>query len=98
MIVLNVLGNWILIVVHFFKQTGLSAMIKSTNTTDAAYDENNTNGSLIFFITMASIGSYAIYFGVGGFLHVSSDAISYQCKRFRMTKFSKFPISSGISM
>lgn len=57
---------------------GLCAVITSKNTTDAIDGDAGTsdtpadnNGSLIFFITAASIGSYAIYFSIGGFLHVS---------------------------
>lgn len=70
------LGDWILIAVHFFKQMGLFAVITNRTSTDAIYDDTSdaaehNNGSLIFFITTASIGSYAIYFSVGGILHVS---------------------------
>lgn len=72
-------GDWILIAVHFFKQMGLFAVITNKNSTDAIYDDTSdaaehNNGSLIFFMTTASIGSYAIYFSVGGVLHVSMQS------------------------
>lgn len=65
-----------LIVVHFFKHIEYNNLISQNIT---KFEPNgwpgDEKGSLLFFISVTTIGSYAIYFGIGGFLHVN---ISYQ--------------------
>lgn len=43
----------------------------STETKPLSTFPGNENGSLPFFIFVSALGSYVIYFTIGGFLHVS---------------------------
>lgn len=66
-------GEWILIVVHLFKQIQYNKQTEGAE--NASIIEQwksigDENGSLLFYISASAIGSYAIYFGIGGFLHV----------------------------
>lgn len=83
-------GEWILILVHFFKQMGYvnrNNTEDSKNVFDDSFDIRNTIepkflfNHYLYFVGWAAFGSYLIYFAVGGFLHVSDiihNMISYQ--------------------
>lgn len=67
-----VTGDWILILVHFYKYLKLqNENVENSTLEESNYFSNDKNGSLLFFISAATIGSYTIYFTVGGILHVS---------------------------
>lgn len=68
-------GDWILILVHFMKYMRLqnNDIENSTDTKPSIIFPGNENGSLLFFIFVSALGSYVIYFSIGGFLHVSSN-------------------------
>lgn len=66
-------GEWILIAVHLLKHIQYNKLL--SNEQNISIIEQLTtigdeNGSLVFHIFASCIGSYAIYFGIGGFLHV----------------------------
>lgn len=62
-------------VVHFFKHieyTNLSEQNDTLMEINSAWPDSK-NGSILFFITAASIGSFVIFLGFGGFLYVNID-------------------------
>lgn len=71
-------GDWILILVHFLKQFGYlgnqsnETIFNSTHSTTNTLNEMKINeqGTLLYFLGTSVLGSYTIYFGIGGFLHV----------------------------
>lgn len=72
-------GEWILILVHFFKQMGYANRNNtddSNNTSEETFNlHNSIEPKFVFndwthFVVWAAFGSYLIYFAVGGFLHV----------------------------
>lgn len=66
------LGDWIIIIVHFFKHIEQQNINLHNDTSIATSGwPDDKNGSLLFFIIVSAIGSYALYFGIGGFLHVN---------------------------
>lgn len=66
----SLIGNWILMVVHFFKQIEHSSLSAQSEALRSSWPDDK-NGSLLFYITISSVVSYAIYFGAGGFLYVN---------------------------
>lgn len=73
MICLLALGDWILIIVHFFKYfERLNVSSQNDTSIEPSGWPGDENGSLLFFITVSTIGSYVLYFGIGGFLHVNT--------------------------
>lgn len=65
-----------MILVHFHKYLELQKLNAENITFESLSSESyNENGSLLYFITAATIGSYIIYFTIGGVLHVSSFEI-----------------------
>lgn len=75
-IVVVISGDWITIWVHFNKYMKLQKM-NDENTTSLEPNAElfSKNGSLLYYIITAAIGSYTIYFGIGGFLHVRICAL-----------------------
>lgn len=67
-------GEWILIVVHLFKHIQYNKLLLSNEQNVSIVEQltsvGDENGSLAFHIFASCVGSYAIYFGIGGFLHV----------------------------
>lgn len=63
-------GDWILFLVHFHKYR------ESTSENSSTFS-NDHNYSLLFFICVSNIGTYLIYFSIGGFL----QWYFYVCKR-----------------
>lgn len=57
-------------VVHFVKQIEHSSLIAQSEALRSSWPDDK-NGSLLFYITISSVVSYAIYFGAGGFLYVN---------------------------
>lgn len=65
------LGDWITIWVHFNKYMNQQIANEENSTlTDTNTESFSKNGSLLYFICTAALGSYTIYFSIGGFLHV----------------------------
>lgn len=60
----------------------------STETKPLITFPGNENGSLPFFIFVSALGSYLIYFSIGGFLHV----ISFIFDQFRIISLTHRPI------
>lgn len=61
--------------VHLFKHIQYNKLLLLSNERNVSIIEQLTsvgdeNGSLAFHVFVSCIGSYAIYFGIGGFLHV----------------------------
>lgn len=71
-------GDWLLILVHYMKYMRLQSNDSgnSTETRPLITLPGNENGSLPFFIFVSALGSYVIYFSIGGFLHVSSFSVT----------------------
>ncbi|KAJ6648318.1 Short neuropeptide F, partial [Pseudolycoriella hygida] len=78
----SIQGEWILILVHFFKHMGYinhNNTDDSNNTFDGSLDEHsNLEPKFLFnhwtyFVGWAAFGSYFIYFSIGGFLHRDKD-------------------------
>lgn len=72
-------GDWMAIMVHILRQFGFFDADKIPNT-DYSHPTNNSNakeaitsnhGSWFHFAGWSIFGSYLIYYGLGGFLHVS---------------------------
>lgn len=70
-------GDWILIVVHLFKHIEHNNLNGTAPQLTAWPD--NKNGSLLYFITVSALGSYTLYFGIGGFLHVNQFDFEFNC-------------------
>ena len=74
------IGDWIIIVTHFFKQIGYIATgkdvdeLKNGTTTDVnTFIDLSKFNHLPYFMLWTAFGSYFIYFGIGGFLHVRKE-------------------------
>lgn len=67
-------GDWLLILVHYMKYMRVESNDNgnSTETKPSVTFPGNEHGSLPFFIFVSALGSYVIYFSIGGFLHVIS--------------------------
>lgn len=66
-------GEWILIVVHLYKYIQYDKLLsneQNVSIIEQLTSIGDENGSLVFHIFASCIGSYIIYFGIGGFLHV----------------------------
>lgn len=62
-----------MIVVHFFKHIEQHNLdLQNDTRTESSGWPVDKNGSLLFFMFVSTIGSYTLYFGIGGFLHVFS--------------------------
>ncbi|XP_055299710.1 lathosterol oxidase-like [Sitodiplosis mosellana] len=61
-------GDWITIIVHYFKHIEQSNSQNEKLITAHAWPDDK-NGSLLFFIIVSAISSYGLYFVIGGFLH-----------------------------
>lgn len=75
-------GDWIIIGMHFLRQFGYMDRVNGTtsstnaNSTDDwlsinSYIDVPKYQHFVFFFSATAIGSYAIYFSIGGFLHVN---------------------------
>lgn len=69
---------------HFLKQIGFfdnqsngTNSSVSHSTDNVVNSEKNSNGTFSYFLGTSVLGSYAIYFGIGGFLHVIIIKIQY---------------------
>lgn len=68
------LGDWILIAVHFLKHIDFykNSNVSYNETEDSCeIIPSDKYGSLLYFVGVSAVGSYGIYFGIGGFLHVN---------------------------
>lgn len=88
------LGDWLLILVHYMKYMRLQSNENGTDTKPLFTLPGSEHGSLPFFIFVSALGSYLIYFSIGGFLHVSLLIFD---KSFNCKIQSSFP-QSGIFM
>lgn len=71
-----ILGDWIIILVHFLKHIGSDFLnIVPLNDTISANNgfsmESLGLQNLQYFVIMGAIGSFGIYFLIGGFIHVN---------------------------
>lgn len=72
----NISGDWIIILVHFLKHIG-SDFLNIVPLNDTISSNNGfsmeTLGlqNLQYFVIMGAIGSFGIYFLIGGFIHVN---------------------------
>lgn len=77
-------GDWIIMAIHFFRQFGYLERPNGTASSNSSAQMppafSDGSSSLIdwskfqhfpYFTLTTAIGSYAIYFAIGGFLHVS---------------------------
>lgn len=92
-------GDWILILVHFMKYLSLqnSDVGNNTEIKPLITFPGNENGSLLFFIIVSALGSYTIYFSIGGFLHVSSF-FSLIFFSFEIISFNKLIVITAIKV
>lgn len=71
-----ILGDWIIILVHFLKHIG-SDFLNIVPLNDTISSNNGFSleslklQNLQYFITMGAVGSFGIYFLIGGFIHVN---------------------------
>lgn len=77
-----------MIVVHFLKHLNYNSKCSLNETLDEPTPlPKDANGSLMFFITAAVIGSYVIYFSIGGFLHVNENQVVFMTFHIGSSKY-----------